>query len=189
MTEIKKKSGLKSRLKGLIKSSQKATVIGAAIASMTVGGKADAAVGSPMRHGHYNPVEVVPPVVPSAPVVAPTPSAPVRYPSSARPSGRPVRTGRCAPARGHHQGHRPVVYGHTPHHSRPMFGVGSRGGMHVHRGHMHHTLRGHSFGGGCFQPPKLHRGSFRRGGMSRPQAPRGPRGDFGSRGGRRGGRR
>ena len=189
MTENKKKTGLKGRLTDLAKRSKKMAVVGAAVATMAVGGKANAAVGSPMRHGHYDPIVVAPPLAPSVPVVTPTPSAPVRYPSSARPSGRPVRTARCSPARAHHHGHRPVVHGHTPHHSRPMFGVGSRGGMHAHRGHMHHTLRGHSFGGGHFPAPRLHRGASYRGGMARPQPSRGHRGGFGPHGGRRGGRR
>ena len=67
--------------------------------------------------------------------------------------------------------------------------MGSRGGMHAHRGHMHHTLKRHSFGGGHFPAPKLHRGASHRGGMARPHPPRGHRGGFGPHGGRRGGRR
>ena len=170
MTENKKKSGLKTRLTNLVKRSKKAAVIGAAITTMAVGGKANAAVGSPMRHGYQPVVDVVPAPSVQTPVVAPTPVTP-SY-SYNRPQRQGCNRGRVVLP---HRGPGRV--------DRPMFGVGSRGGVHGHRGHMHHTLRGHSVGGGH----RVHRAPMGGRVHSAPHMNRGGGRNFGPRDSRGGG--
>ena len=195
MTENKKKSGLKTRLTNLVKHTKKAAVIGAAMTTMAVGGKANAAVGSPMRHGHQPVVDVVPAPSIETPIVTPPSSVqrPIVAPTPVTPSYDYNRPQRGGYSRGHMSVPRRTVAGHG---ARPMFGRGSRGGMHV-------TLGRHSVGGGHFGGyrmkrtatgggrhmgmPRMKRGAghnFGPRGGGRSFGPRGSRGGFGPRGGR-----
>ena len=167
MTENKKKTGLKGRLTDLAKRSKKMAVVGAAVATMAVGGKANAAVGSPMRHGYQPVLDVVPAPLVQTPVVAPTPVTP-SY-SYNRP-----QTG------GHSYGHSVSHHRGPVRVARPMFGRGSRGGMHT-------TMGRHSVAGGHFGGHRVHRAPMGGRVHSAPHMNRGGGRNFGPRGSRAGG--